>query len=204
MLIDLGTLGGENAGGQAMNDAGEVIGEADTSIPCTPDCDHPQVYRAYLWRHGVMTDLGVVPGDRCGNAYSINARTQVVGANGLCHGYVDAFLWEKGSIYNLNDLVAGPAPLHMVVALYITDDGLIAGTGVPPGVSVYDAETQGHVFVLVPCGDSCEEDDAETRAAKSVVREEWLGRTVPHTASRQDFGGASDRIHQLLAHNRAR
>jgi probable HAF family extracellular repeat protein len=83
-----------------------------------------------------MTDLGAVPGDRCGNAYAINARTQVVGTNGHCHGFVDAFLWERGSIYNLNDLVAGPAPLHLVVALYITDDGLIAGTGVPPGVSV--------------------------------------------------------------------
>jgi probable HAF family extracellular repeat protein len=188
-LLDLGTLGGENAGGAAMNEAGEVTGEADTSIPCTQDCDHPQVYRAFLWRHGVMSDLGVVPGDQCGNAYAINARTQIVGANGHCHGYVDAFLWENGSIYNLNDLVAGPAPLHMVVALYITDDGLIAGTGVPPGVSVYDDETLGHVFVLVPCGDGCEEDDAGTAAAKSVVREEWLGTTATNTAAKQEIRG---------------
>ncbi len=203
-LVDLGTLGGENANGQAMNDAGEVVGEADNSTPCTPDCDHPQVYRAYLWRHGVMSDLGAVPADRCGNAYSINARTQVVGTNGHCHGFVDAFLWENGSIYNLNDLVAGPAPLHMVVALYITDDGLIAGTGVPPGVSVYDVETLGHVFVLVPCGDGCEEDDAETMAAKSVVRDEWLGTIGPHTSSKQEAGGIPARIHQHFLHNRAR
>ena len=202
-LVDLGTFGGENATGDAMNDAGEVVGEADYSIPCTPDCDHPQVYRAFLWRHGVMTDLGAVPGDRCGNAYAINARTQVVGANGHCHGYVDAFLWERGSIYNLNDLVAGPAPLHLVVALYITDDGLIAGTGVPPGVSVYD-ETLAHVFVLVPCGDGCEEDDAETRAAKLVVREEWSGTTATNTASRQEPGGTFARIHQLFVRKRAR
>jgi probable HAF family extracellular repeat protein len=150
-----------------------------------------------------MTDLGVVPGDRCGNAYAINARSQVVGTNGHCHGFVDAFLWENGSIYNLNDLIAGPAPLHLVVPLYITDDGLIAGTGVPPGVSVYDVETQGHVFVLIPCGDGCEEDDAETRAAKLVVREEWSGKTWPHTASRQEVGGISARIRQLFAHSRA-
>ncbi len=203
-LVDLGTLGGENATGEAMNEAGEVIGEADNSIPCTPDCDHPQVYRPFLWRHGVMTDLGAVPGDHCGNAYAINARTQVVGANGHCHGYVDAFLWESGSIYNLNDLVAGPAPLHLVVALYITDDGLIAGTGVPPGVSVYDVETLGHVFVLVPCGEGCEEDDAETRAAKSVVREEWLGTTATNTAAKQEIRGTPARIRQLFAHRRAR
>jgi probable HAF family extracellular repeat protein len=204
-LVDLGTLGGENANGQAMNGAGEVIGEADNSTPCTPDCDHPQVYRAFLWRHGVMTDLGTVHGDRCGNAYSINARTQVVGANGHCHGFVDAFLWENGSIYNLNDLIAGPAPLHLVVALYITDDGLIVGTGVPPGVSVYDDETLGHVFVLVPCGDDCEEDDAGSRAEKSVVREEWLGAAAPHTASKHEAGGTTAfRIRQLFAHRPAR
>ena len=202
-LVDLGTLGGENGNGQAMNEGGEVTGEADTFIPCTPDCDHPQVYRAFLWRNGVMNDLGVVPGDQCGNAYAINARTQIVGANGHCHGYVDAFLWENGSIYNLNDLIAGPAPLHLVAAIYITDDGLIAGGGVPPGVFVYD-ETQSHVFVLVPCVDGCEEDDAETRAAKLAVREEWSGTTATNTASRQEVGGTSARIHQLFAHRRTR
>jgi probable HAF family extracellular repeat protein len=202
-LLDLGTFGGENATGDAMNEAGEVVGEADYSVPCGPDCDHPQLYRAFLWRHGVMTDLGAVPGDRCGNAYAINARTQVVGANGHCHGYVDAFLWESGSIYNLNDLVAGPAPLHLVVALYITDDGMIAGAGVPPGVSVYD-EAQAHVFVLVPCRDRCEEDDAETRAAKSVVRGEWLGTTATNTTAKQEIRGTPERIHQLFVHRRAR
>jgi hypothetical protein len=40
------------------------------------------------------------------------------------------FLWESGSIYNLND-------------------GLIAGAGVPPGVSVYHVDRLGYVFVLV-------------------------------------------------------
>jgi probable HAF family extracellular repeat protein len=152
-----------------------------------------------------MTDLDVAPGDRCGNAYAINARTQIVGANGLCHGYVDAFLWRNGSIYNLNNLIAGPAPLHLVVALYITDDGLIVGTGVPPGVSVYDDETLGHVFVLVPCGTGCGEDDAETTATKLAVREEWLGTSVRKTSPMQEAEGTfSARIHQLLAHSRTR
>ena len=145
-----------------------------------------------------------MPGNRCGNAFGINARTQVVGTNGHCHGFVDAFLWENGSIYNLNDLVAGPAPLHLVVAFYITDDGLIAGTGVPPGVSVDDVETLGHVFVLVPCGDGCEEDDAGTTAAKSVVRQEWLGTTATNTAAKQETGETPARIHQLFVHRRAR
>jgi hypothetical protein len=74
---------------------------------------------------------------------------------------------------------------------------------VPSGVSVHDVETLGHVFVLVPCGDGCEEDDAETRAAKSVVREEWLGMIAPNTASKQKAGGTAARIHQLFIHRLA-
>lgn len=104
----------------------------------------------------------------------------------------------------MNDLVAVPAPLHLVLAVYITDNGLIAGTGVPPGVSAYDVETLGHVFVLVPCGDGCEEDDAETRAAKSVIREEWLGTTATNTAAKQEIRGTPARIRELFAHRRAR
>ena len=69
---------------------------------------------------------------------------------------------------------------------------------------VYDDETLGHVFVLVPCGDDCEEDDAETRAAKSVVREEWLGTTTTNTAAKQEIRGTPARIHQLFVHRRAR
>jgi hypothetical protein len=92
----------------------------------------------------------------------------------------------------------------LVVALHITDDGLIAGAGVPPGVSVYDVGTLGHVFVLVPCRDGCEEDDAEATAAKWVVREEWLGTTATNTAAKQEVGGTRARIHQLFAHRRAR
>lgn len=201
-LLDLGTFGGDNGGAIWMNDAGEVVGEADYPIPCMPDCGHPQVYRPFLWRQGRMIDLGAVPGDRCGFAYGINARTQIVGSNGHCHGGVDAFLWENGSIFNLNDLIAGPAPLHLVFALYITDDGLIVGTGVPPGVSVYDVDTLGHTFLLVPCGDGCEQDAAGISAATLRFREEWSGRTASETASRQEIGGTATRIREVFVHRR--
>ena len=59
----------------------------------------------------------------------------------------------------------------------------------PSGLSARDAETLGHVFVLVPCGNGCEEDDAEIRAAKSVVQEEWLGKTASNTAAKQEMRG---------------
>jgi probable HAF family extracellular repeat protein len=168
-LTDLGTFGGDFGQAIWMNEAGEVIGEADYPIPCTPDCGHPQVYRPFLWRHGVMTDLGAAPGDRCGFAYGINASTQIVGASGVCHGGVDAFLWENGAIYNLNDLIPSNSPLHLVYGLDISDRGEITGLGVPPGVSVYDVETLGHAFLLVPCEEGeCSGDDSNWVPRQSV------------------------------------
>ena len=149
-LKDLGTFGGDDGQAIWLNDIGEVVGEADYPLACGPTCGHPQVYRPFLWRHGVMTDLGSVPGAICGFAYGINSKTQVVGSSGQCHGGTDAFLWESGSIHNLNDLIPSDSSLHLVFANFISDRGEIAGTGVPPGVSPYDVDTLGHAYVLIP------------------------------------------------------
>ena len=100
-----------------------------------------------------MTDLGVARGDRCGFAYGINSNTQIVGSSGVCRGGVNAFLWENGSIVNLNTLIPKNSGLHLVYAFYISDRGEIAGVGVPPGVSVYDVDAKGHAFLLIPDDD---------------------------------------------------
>ena len=97
-----------------------------------------------------MTDLGAVSGTVCGFAYGINSKTQVVGSNGQCHGGTDAFLWENGSIENLNDLIPPDSSLHLVFANFISDRGEIVGTGVPPGVSPYNVDTLGYAYVLIP------------------------------------------------------
>jgi probable HAF family extracellular repeat protein len=57
-LTDLGTLGGDNASALWLNDAGEVIGYADLP-PNPPGCmGLACVHHGFLWKHGVMTDLG--------------------------------------------------------------------------------------------------------------------------------------------------
>jgi probable HAF family extracellular repeat protein len=53
-MIDLGTLGGDNSTALWINDAGEVVGEAD--LPSA----NPDVHHAFLWRNGVMIDLGTL------------------------------------------------------------------------------------------------------------------------------------------------
>lgn len=154
-LTDLGTFGGHSGQATWMNDAGEVVGEAQTPIPCT-GCEEPQVYHEFVWMRGVLTDLGQLPGTRCGIADGINESGQVVGTNGICHGGIDATIWERGSLHDLNDLIPADSSLHLVYATQINNCGEIAGTGVPPGVSVYDVNTKGHVFLLIPLRDEGE------------------------------------------------
>jgi|HubBroStandDraft_6_1064221.scaffolds.fasta_scaffold1033866_2 probable HAF family extracellular repeat protein len=101
-----------------------------------------------------MTDLGTV--DKCSAAYGINLQTQIVGASGLCSIPVHAFLWEHGSIVDLNTLIPPDSGLQLVYGLYINDRGSIVGLGVPPGIPVENVESQGHAFLLIPC----DRDDA--------------------------------------------
>ena len=69
-LIDLGTLGGHNSQAFAINDRGEVAGVSDTA-----DGSH----HSFIWRHGSMYDLGVLPGGVETDAYGMNNRGTVVG-----------------------------------------------------------------------------------------------------------------------------
>ena len=143
-LIDLGTFGGQLGSANAINNSGEVVGWAATTVPMTPPLGEPgdQLYEAFLWHHGTLTNLGTVRGDQCSTANGINDRGQVVGEAGHCHGAVDAFLSENHSTLNLNMLVA-PSPLHLTGAFAINDRGEIAGIGVLPNGNQ-------HAYVLIP------------------------------------------------------
>ena len=74
-MHDLGTLGGNTGVTNWINDAGAIAGKADLPGPL------PQNHDAVLWRHGIMIDLGTLPGDACANAYYVNSRGQVVGTS---------------------------------------------------------------------------------------------------------------------------
>ncbi len=70
-VTDLGTLGGETSGANAINNKGQVVGRADT---------RDGGYRAFLWQVGSgMQDIDLGSGARGSMAVAINNAGQVVG-----------------------------------------------------------------------------------------------------------------------------
>src|SRR5262249_25731679 len=73
-LVDLGTLGGDNASALWLDDAGDVVGYADLP-PNPPDCTGLACqHHAVLWRQDKITDLGSIGTDPCSRATSINSK----------------------------------------------------------------------------------------------------------------------------------
>ena len=154
-LEDLGTLGGDIASPGFISDTGDIVGKADLPGPS------PQNHHAILWRNGTKIDLGVLQneGDSCSRAYWINSSGQIVGnseSEALCHVSGEhAFLWETGGpMIALNSLISPNSSLELSHAFVITDDGEIAGLGVPPGCDPSNDMLCGHAYVLLPCDEN--------------------------------------------------
>jgi probable HAF family extracellular repeat protein len=147
-LIDLNTstAGGSPIVAFGLNDSGEIVGSA--VFPNAP-------LDAYLWRKGVATDLGHLS-DCSSLAFTINSHGQIVGGTFSCADgtHSRAFLWEHGTMVDLDALVPKGSPLRLVEAVTINDRGEIAGNGVPPGVARKDFNTLGHAFLLLPCDEN--------------------------------------------------
>ncbi len=96
-LIDL--VGASFAGpgnGEAswINEAGDVVGLAPLGRYCPPGSQVMQPkQRAFLWRKGVITDLGSLNGRPNSEADFVNARRQFVGISWDCNYNFSAFLW---------------------------------------------------------------------------------------------------------------
>jgi probable HAF family extracellular repeat protein len=162
-LTDLGTLGGDSSDANSINDSGVVVGRADVPGSLT--------HHGILWtpKHGVMTttDLGVIGGDACSTAYSINSGGQIVGDAGICFVGGRAWLWENGGpMVDLNDLALPGSGLHLQDARLINDRGEIVCTGVLPNGDV-------HAVLLVPV------DGVENANSGAVATPSLSPRYVP-------------------------
>jgi len=136
-LIDLGTLGGPNSAEfefPFINNKGVIVGAADTALPDpnAPDCYDPDCFiiHGFIWQHGVMNDLGALPGAYNSEAIWNNNNGLTVGQsqNGLIDPLLGfpagvAVLWKRsGQVINL-----GTFGGYESLAAAINDRGQIVG-----------------------------------------------------------------------------
>jgi probable HAF family extracellular repeat protein len=144
-ITDLGTLGGHESIGTAVNDRGEVVGAATNSTPDQCSSYYLFLYgstagtqtRAFLWRNGKMRDLGTLRSGSNAIASVINERGDVAGTSYLnsppsCISALPTFhpfLWRNGKMRDLGDL--GGTQTAGVTGL--NDRGEVAGGVTGPG-----------------------------------------------------------------------
>lgn len=195
-LIDLTAPPFDNSGsGEAnwINADGEVVGIADLRMAC-PDST-ADIERAFLSRSGVMTDLGSVRGTTYSRADFINSRSQVVGGTWTCNDSTfDGFLWESGSMVDLNTVLAAPTDLHIYWAPFINENGEIGAFALTPDL------LQSHVVLLIPCDEGhpgvagC--DYRDVTGAEAAARAPNGARAVPLSTRAEVF----TRLATALAH----
>jgi probable HAF family extracellular repeat protein len=125
VMTDLGVLGtpdpnhpgSAHSSASAINALGDVVGQSSTASGFND---------AFLYRGGVMTDLGTLPGTVTSEAVAINTNEQVVGSaleSNLLTFH--AFLYDGGTMTDLGTLV--PGGRYGTVANDINDAGQVVG-----------------------------------------------------------------------------
>jgi probable HAF family extracellular repeat protein len=92
----LGTLGGNFSQAFGINDANMVVG-ASNIVGSTET-------HAFVWKNGVMTDLGTLTGGRQSEARAINGEGVIVGWSLNQAGFMRAVRWMNGNKRNLGTL----------------------------------------------------------------------------------------------------
>jgi probable HAF family extracellular repeat protein len=141
IVTDLGNLGGKLfTDAFALNDEGVVIGPSDLPGDTNFYMGPGTTAHAFVWKDGVISDLGALPGDVTSFPNSINNRGQIVG------GGSRAILWHDGNLIDLNTLVPGGpfSPLYLLSANSINDSGEIVGQGLTRNGDF-------HAFLAIPC-----------------------------------------------------
>lgn len=119
----LGTLGGWDSWGMAINDNGEVVGHSTTA---------GGYIHAFETSGGKLIDLGTL-GGLSSYAYGINNAGAVVGYSTLADGGIDGFIDRDGAMEDLNTLISPGSGWHLTQAYSIDNGGAIRGEGLYKG-----------------------------------------------------------------------
>jgi probable HAF family extracellular repeat protein len=128
-ITDLDTLGGPGSVAHAINDAGQVVGEASTSTGVA----------AFIWQNGKMTNLGV---DFIASA--INNNGVIVGNFGC--GASTVIVTASGVCQNLQNLIPANSGYTLSEAHGINDKGQI----IAEASLASDPNHPRHAVVLTP------------------------------------------------------
>ncbi len=110
-INDLGTLGGTQSLGAAVNDAGQVTGFTQNAIPDPFSIANLGTQtRAFLWQNGLMQDLNTLGGPDAFAQY-VNNKGQVAGVSYTSFtpdpntGFppLHPFLWQNGTMKDLGN-----------------------------------------------------------------------------------------------------
>jgi probable HAF family extracellular repeat protein len=137
---------GNNGVANSINDFGEAAGASEntTTEPSCPVYDPGQMqfqqyqFKPVVWRHGAVTELATVGGDRVGTALSINNKGQVAGASGACSSFnlqffipihpLHAVFWDKdGTPIEIESLGGDEQSVMGNLALGINYSGQVVG-----------------------------------------------------------------------------
>ena len=165
-MTDLGTFGGLRSWANAINDKGQVVGSAQTSSSqshaflysggmmtdlgeggATDININAQVVGnnaggACLYSNGNVTELGAL-GGLGSNAEGINDSGDIVGWAETSSGAQDAYIFNDGTMRDLNNLIPSNSKWTLQYAAAINNSGEIVGYGISPS-----GET--HAFLLTP------------------------------------------------------
>lgn len=138
---DLGNLGGTGgiAGNHAcaINNRCQVVGHSELKGDTT--------FHGFLWtKETRMRDLGTLPGDVNSLGLDINDRGEVVGASLDASFSPRAYVWKKGAMTDLNELIRGRSGLYLLLADAINSRGDIVGIGATSSGEL-------HGFLAIPC-----------------------------------------------------
>jgi len=132
-MQDLGTLGGPDSIGFYINQRGEIAGQSFLNDIPNETTGIPTL-NPFLWRDGMMLDLGTLGGTQ-GNSEALNNRGQVVGESNLAGDETfHPFLWDGRVMRDLGTLGG-----TFGKTFSINEAGAVAGFASLPGDEVSDA-----------------------------------------------------------------
>lgn len=162
---DLGTLpllshlnrpfNGQTTVATGINDRGQVVGYATVGA----DEIFVDVYHAWVWEDGRMTDLGALTADRSSYAWDINNDGRIVGASENARRRLTTVLWQHGLFtdlgidfdgdltdegYGINDVgqvvgyVYSPGGTTLNTVPYLWENGQARGLGAFSGTEGFN------------------------------------------------------------------